>query len=64
MFNAWKNPDTIHKGVALDEATTVSETSADVREGGQYRIVMQNADGEQFIVSGSYFHSPKKETHI
>lgn len=64
MFNAWNKADTIHKGVAHDEEATISETIADVREGGQYRIVMQNADGEQFIVSGSYFHSPNKETHI
>jgi len=33
---------------------TVPEASADLKVGGLYRIVMQNEDGEQFIVGGTY----------
>ena len=54
LFNAWKNPETIRKWFAPGEDMHVPQANADVREGGQYRIVMQNAEGEQFIVGGQY----------
>lgn len=53
LFNAWRDLDTIKRWFAPGDMT-VPEATADVREGGSYRIVMQDSDGEQHIVGGRY----------
>ena len=53
LFNAWTNPELIAKWFAPG-AMTVPEATSVLKVGGQYRVVMQNPDGEQFIVGGKY----------
>lgn len=53
LFNAWKTPEIISQWFAPGNMT-VPEATVDFKEGGVYRFVMQNQDGEQFIVGGEY----------
>lgn len=53
LFQAWTNPTQLARWFAPG-AMTVPTADADVKPGGRYRIVMQNEQGEQFIVGGEY----------
>ena len=53
LFAAWVEPENIQKWFAPG-SMTVPEASADLKVGGEYRIVMEDDDGEQFIVGGVY----------
>ena len=53
LFNAWTDPILVTKWFAPGDIC-VAEADVDATEGGQYRIVMQDVDGKQFIVSGTY----------
>ena len=51
FFNAWTTPEVISQWFAPGNMT-VPEASVDFKVGGAYRLVMQNQEGEQFIVGG------------
>jgi uncharacterized protein YndB with AHSA1/START domain len=53
LYSAWCDPQVIRGWFAPGEMH-VAEADADVREGGRYRIVMQEPQGEQHIVGGEY----------
>ncbi|MCW9045775.1 MAG: SRPBCC domain-containing protein [Alphaproteobacteria bacterium] len=54
LYRAWCDPQIIRQWFAPGEMT-VPEATADVREGGSYRIVMRDNDtGEDHIVGGVY----------
>ncbi|MCJ8271243.1 MAG: SRPBCC domain-containing protein [Psychrosphaera sp.] len=53
LFRAWSNIEVLKRWFAPGNMT-VAEATAQVKEGGQYRIVMQDDDGSQFIVGGQY----------
>jgi uncharacterized protein YndB with AHSA1/START domain len=53
LFNAWTQPEVISQWFAPG-AMTVPEAKVDFKVGGAYRFVMQNQEGEQFIVGGQY----------
>ena len=53
LFHAWCNVEVIKRWFAPGDMS-VPEASADVREGGNYRFVMQDTDGTQHIVGGKY----------
>lgn len=60
MFNAWTTPEVISQWFAPG-SMTVPEASVDFKIGGAYRFVMQNQEGEQFIVGGEYREIAKPE---
>lgn len=53
LFQAWSNIDVIKCWFAPGNMS-VPEATADVCEGGNYRIVMQDTDGSQHIIGGKY----------
>ena len=53
VFAAWCKPALIQRWFAPGDMH-VPEASADLRQGGRYRIVMQAPDGKQHIVGGEY----------
>jgi uncharacterized protein YndB with AHSA1/START domain len=53
LFNAWCRIDMIKRWFAPGDMT-VPEATAEFREGGAYRIVMQDNEGGQHIVGGTY----------
>jgi len=53
LFAAWSRPDVMQRWFAPGEMT-VPECDAEVVVGGEYRIVMKNAEDELFIVGGKY----------
>lgn len=64
LFSAWCKPELIQKWFAPGNMT-VPEATADVTDGGQYRIVMHDADDESnHIVGGKYHKVVKNETLI
>jgi uncharacterized protein YndB with AHSA1/START domain len=64
LFNAWCKPEVIQKWFAPGNMT-VPEASADVREGGNYRIVMHDADTQtEHIIGGEYKKVIENETLI
>ena len=54
VFDAWTKPDLIRQWFAPGEDMTVPVAEIDARDGGDYRIVMQNKDGETHSPSGTY----------
>ena len=54
IFAAWTQADTLKHWFCPGEDMTVPAADVDAREGGQYRIVMQNKDGETYSPSGTY----------
>ncbi|MGB0944477.1 MAG: SRPBCC family protein [Marinomonas sp.] len=60
LFNAWTTPEVISQWFAPGNMT-VPEASVDFKVGGAYRFVMQNQEGEQFIVGGEYKEIAKPE---
>jgi uncharacterized protein YndB with AHSA1/START domain len=53
LFDAWCRVETIKKWFAPGDMC-VPEAEADVRVGGRYRVVMEETDGSQHIVTGQY----------
>ncbi|MCW8875458.1 MAG: SRPBCC domain-containing protein [Kangiellaceae bacterium] len=53
LFDAWCKVETIKQWFAPGEMM-VPEATADVKVGGNYRIVMKSPDGEEHIVGGEY----------
>ncbi len=54
LFEAWCKPEILQQWFAPGKMT-VPEASADVREGGSYRIVMHDSDeNSNHIVGGKY----------
>ena len=53
VFDAWTVPEQLAAWWGPD-GVTIPEKSIDLREGGNWRTVMQNSDGSRFIVSGVY----------
>lgn len=53
LFAAWCKPELIKAWFAPGNMV-VPEAEANVSEGGRYRIVMQDDDGTQHIVGGTY----------
>ena len=63
LYDAWCNVDTIKRWFAPGDMS-VLEAQADVREGGRYRIVMQENDGTQHIVGGQYLEIVANEKMV
>jgi len=53
VYRAWTTPALIMRWFAPGDMT-VSQAQADVREGGSYRITMQEPDGESYTTYGIY----------
>lgn len=60
LFNAWTQPEVISQWFAPGDMS-VPNAQVDFKVGGSYRIVMQNQEGEQFIVGGKYTEISKPE---
>jgi uncharacterized protein YndB with AHSA1/START domain len=54
VYRAWTDAALIRQWFCPGADMTVPEAEFDVREGGSYRIVMQNAAGETYSPSGRY----------
>ena len=60
LFAAWTDPEVLSRWFAPGDMT-VPETIADLRIGGRYRIVMENAEKQRYIVGGKYLEiSPEQ----
>ena len=53
VFRAWTDPDEIRRWWGPGEFTC-PEAEVDLRPGGSYRLAMQPAAGDPFIVGGTY----------
>jgi uncharacterized protein YndB with AHSA1/START domain len=53
VFRAWTEPEQIRRWWGPGEFTC-PEAEVDLRPGGSYRLAMQPAEGEPFIVAGDY----------
>lgn len=54
VFAAWTQPDLMKQWFCPGQDMTIPVAEVDAREGGDYRIVMQNKDGETHSTSGTY----------
>lgn len=54
VYAAWTDTEMLRKWFCPGPTMSVPEAELDVREGGSYRILMQNADGETWSPSGTY----------
>ncbi len=54
LFAMWTSADLMKKWFCPGKEMTVPVAEVDAREGGNYRIVMQNRDGETYSPSGIY----------
>ena len=54
VFAAWTDEETIRQWFCPGPDMIVAVAEVDLREGGRYRVVMQNKDGETYSPSGSY----------
>jgi len=54
IFAAWTTADIMQQWFCPGKDMTVPVAEIDAREGGNYRIVMQNTDGETYSPSGIY----------
>ena len=53
VFHAWTDPDELRRWWGPGEFTC-PEADVDLRPGGSYRLVMQPAAGEPFVLGGTY----------
>jgi len=60
LFKAWSNPEVVKKWFAPGDMS-VPEASLELKEGGQYRFVMQEPEGEQHIIGGTYLEIVENE---
>lgn len=54
VFDAWTNEEVIKKWFCPSAGMSIPVADVDAREGGEYRIVMQNKDDETYSPSGVY----------
>ena len=54
VFAAWTNEAILKSWFCPGEDMTIPVAEVDAREGGDYRIVMQNKDDETYSPSGTY----------
>ena len=54
VFAAWTREEILRTWFCPGADMTIPVAEVDAREGGQYRIVMQNKDGETYSPSGTY----------
>ena len=54
LFEAWTKPEALSRWFGPSPEMTVPVADVDLRVGGNYRITMQNLDGEQFTAIGVY----------
>ena len=54
VYAAWTREEIIKSWFCPGEGMTIPVAELDTREGGDYRIVMQNQDGETYSPSGTY----------
>jgi uncharacterized protein YndB with AHSA1/START domain len=54
VFAAWTEEAMIKKWFCPGEGMTVPVAELDVREGGNYRLVIEDAEGETYSPSGTY----------
>lgn len=54
LFAMWTSEDLMKQWFCPDPTMTVPVAEVDAREGGRYRIVMKNKDGETYSPSGVY----------
>lgn len=54
LFAMWTSAELMMKWFCPGQEMTVPVAEVDAREGGTYRIVMQNKDGETYSPSGVY----------
>ena len=54
VFDAWLTPEALMKFMCPGDGMTCPKAEVDAREGGSYRIVMQNKDGQTYSPSGVY----------
>ena len=54
VFAAWTRAEIMKRWFCPGEGMTIPVAEVDAREGGNYRIVMQNKDGETYSPSGTY----------
>ena len=54
VFAAWTREEILKKWFCPGEGMTIPVAEVDAREGGHYRIVMQNKDGNTYSPSGTY----------
>jgi uncharacterized protein YndB with AHSA1/START domain len=54
LFSMWTSAEKMMTWFCPGEHMTVPVAEVDAREGGSYRIVMQNQDGETYSPSGVY----------
>lgn len=54
LFTMWTSAEMMMKWFCPGKEMTVPVAEVDAREGGTYRIVMQNKDGETYSPSGVY----------
>jgi uncharacterized protein YndB with AHSA1/START domain len=54
LFSMWTSAELMMKWFCPSEEMTVPVAEVDAREGGSYRIVMENKDGETYSPSGMY----------
>ena len=54
VFAAWTREELLKTWFCPGDGMTIPVADVDAREGGTYRIVMQNKDGETYSPSGTY----------
>lgn len=54
VFAAWTDEAMIKRWFCPSEGMTVPVAELDVREGGNYRLVIEDAEGETYSPSGTY----------
>ena len=54
VFAAWTREEILKQWFCPGENMTIPVAEADAREGGHYRIVMRNKDGNTYSPSGTY----------
>jgi len=54
LFAMWTSEELLKQWFCPSEEMTIPIAEVDLREGGSYRIVMQNKDGETYSPSGVY----------
>lgn len=54
VFDAWVEPAALQHWFHPSPDMTSPEVSVDLREGGKYSIVMENAEGRRHNVAGTY----------
>jgi len=54
VWRAWTDPRALGQWFRPDASFSIPLAEADVRDGGRFRVLMVNAKGEEFDLSGTY----------